>query len=139
MDNNRDCTAFLGIHIAEKVLSSIFHDVARMPNNHIGYDITCSKDMNIDIKSSCKHIKGEYSPHWLFMIKKNVIADFFLCIAFDNRDDLTPIYLWLIPGEDVNDRMGICISESTIHKWDKYKLDIGKVVACCDAMKTGNV
>ena len=77
-----------------------------------------------------------YKGYWFFSINKNQIADYFLCIAFDNRDDLNPEYLWLIPGSDVNDKSGISIAESTIDKWSKYELDkLDDIISCCNNMK----
>ena len=72
---------------------------------------------------------------WMFHVKKNTVADFFLCIAFDNRESLTPLHLWLIPSNEVKDREMIGIGPNTLHKWDKYKQDISKTLQCCDEMK----
>ena len=59
----------------------------------------------------------------------------FLLIAFNNRDDLKPLHIWLVPADAINHIQNTGISESTLLKWDKYKLDINKVAACCDRMK----
>lgn len=34
---NKQCPAFLGVHVAERVLSKVFKDVKRMPPNNRGY------------------------------------------------------------------------------------------------------
>lgn len=134
-EENKKCPAFLGIHVAERVLSKVFEGVKTMPPNNKGYDFICNKGKKIDVKSACTH---KTRDSWLFHIFKNKIADYFLCIAFDNRVDITPLHIWLVPADAVNDKTGVTISKSTISKWDEYKLDIDKVTACCDIMKQSN-
>ena len=135
MSDNKQCSAYLGIAVAEKILSEIFNDVITMPMHNPGFDFICNKGKKIDVKSSCVNNKG----CWYFTINKNVTAEYFLCIAFDNRTDLTPIHLWLIPGIDVNQKFGFDVSINTLYKWEKYELDINKVVNYCDNKKGGDV
>jgi ankyrin repeat protein len=137
MDKNRECSMFLGIHVAEEVLCRLFEDVERMPTNNPGYDFVCSNGYLIDSKSACI-LKNDGIPKWHFHINKNTIADYFILLAFDNRESLTPLHIWMIPGSVVNHLTSIAISESVIHKWDEYRLDIDKVVMCCDTMKEAN-
>lgn len=137
MSTNRDCSSFLGCHIAERVLSQMFNNsVEVMPYGHKGYDFICGRDYKIDCKSSCLRTdkKQEY---WAFDIKRNDEADFFLCLAFDNRDDLKPIHCWLIPGGDINNLSGISIRESTLDKWLKYEQPLNKILSCCNEIRTG--
>lgn len=136
MRENRYCPAFLGIHVAEQILCKVFKDVEMMPTNNVGYDFVCNTGMKIDVKSSILHERSDYAA-WEFNIRRNTIADYFLCIAFDNRDDLTPLHLWLIPSELVNCKFSASISRRTIHKWDEYALEIDKVISCCNKMKKG--
>ena len=130
-NENKKCTLFLGVHIAEEVLSQAFKNVQRMPMNNPGYDFICGRGYKIDVKSSCLHKDGR----WQFNIKRNNIADYFLMLAFDNRQDLNPMYVWLIPGGKLNHLRGTGINPSTIHKWDGYRLDVSKVVACCNILR----
>ena len=130
-DENKECTMYLGVHIAERVLSKVFKDVKRMPMGNPGYDIICNHKKKIDIKSACLVKDGK----WRFNIKRNTTADYFLCLAFDNREDLNPLHAWLIPGSEVNHQSGVSISPNTISKWDAYALDISKISDCCDAMR----
>lgn len=139
MGERRDCPAFLGIHVAERVLSHVFKNVKRTPYNNKGFDFICNRGMKIDVKSSCTRMLHNRSNLWQFCIANNEIADYFILIAFDNREDITPLHIWMMPGNGVNHLSTLSISESTIHKWDEYRLDINKVVACCDAMKIGRV
>lgn len=132
MSENRKCSAYLGIHIAERVLAKTFKDVEVMPPNNKGYDFICNKGKKIDVKSACF---GQRGISWTFSIKRNTVADYFLCIAFDNRDDLNPLYVWLIPGDKVNHVISTTISESTINKWSEHVIDIDSVLKYCDIFK----
>ena len=132
-NENKECPLYLGVHVAEQVLSHVFKRVKRMPFSNPGFDFICGKGYKIDVKSSCKR---RTQSRWKFDIDHNTIADYFLFLAFDNREDLDPLYLWLLPGAKVNHLVSASISSSTIHKWDEYKLDILKVSQCCDAMRS---
>ena len=136
MHENKECSLYLGVHVAERMLSEFFDNVERMPPGNVGYDFICSRNKKIDVKASCtRYANGKY-PRWGFDINKNMSADYFLCIAFDNRDDLNPMHVWLIPGEKINHLSNATISNTQVHKWDEYKLPIDGVVACCDALRS---
>jgi len=130
---NKNCGMYLGCIIAEQVLSHLFKNTERMSICNPGYDFICGKGYKIDCKSSCM-IKGKYNP-WKFDINRNKIADFFLCLAFDNRQDLNPLHIWLIPGNVVNNQFCASISESTLEKWSEYEQPLNKVLMCCNMMK----
>ena len=131
MGESRECGIFLGVYIAERLLANVFKNVTRMPFGNVGYDFICSNNKKIDVKSSCFHKNGG----WSFHIDKNKIADYFVCLAFDNRDDLNPLHMWIFPGRIVNERGTMHILPTNIHKWDEYERSIEKVVTCCDAMR----
>ena len=121
--------------VAERVLSKIFDNVIRQPINNPGFDFICNKGYKIDVKSGCLCYGKKNKPYWHFHIDKNKIADYFLCIAFDNRKDLNPIHIWLFSASDVNSNVSIQSSITTISKWDKYAINIDKVLKCCNIMK----
>ena len=129
---NKECAAYLGVHIAEEVLSQAFKNVKQMPYGNPGFDLICNHNKLIDVKSSCKQ---KNRGGWEFHIEQNHIADFFLCLAFDNRRDLNPLHAWLIPGVKVSHLKNAGISPSTVHKWDAYRLDITKVATCCNTLR----
>ena len=135
MNKNKLCPQYLGIIVAEKVLSKVFKNVEVMPMHNPGYDFICGKGYKVDSKASCTYKNKNRSNLWSFTINKNKVADYFACLAFDNRNDINPLHFWLIPGSLVNDKKNITISESTISKWDEYKLDINKVIKCCNNLK----
>lgn len=131
MGENKTCASYLGVYVAERVLKYTFKDVKAMPYGNPGYDVVCNRDKKIDIKCACLGKNGQLTFH----IRHNKVADFFLCIAFDNRKELNPIHVWLIPGKAVNHLKSASIRLSTVPKWDRYKLDTERVSMCCDVMK----
>ena len=132
MGKNKDCPSYLGVHVAELLLRHLYNDVEVMPYGTPGYDIICNKGMKIDVKSGCI-IKNRHG--WMFHINHNIIADYFICVAFDNREDLNPLHIWLIPGHVLNHLTGASISPSSVHRWNAYKQNIGEALACCDSIK----
>lgn len=136
MEAARDSTSFLGVHIAERVLSKIFEHVNRMPYGNPGFDFVCGKGFKIDVKSSCLNICTDRRL-WDFSIKRNDIADYFLFLAFDNRHNLTPMHVWLIPGSNINQKIKVSITNSkkSLCKWSEYERPLDRVIACCDAMR----
>ena len=132
---NKKSATYFGVTVAEKVLSNVFKNVERMPANNSGYDFICGKGYKVDSKASCKRIYNKRSNNWSFHIDKNKTANYFALLAFDNRDDINPLYFWLIPGNVINDKVSIGISESTINKWDEYRRDISKIISCCNTLK----
>jgi len=138
MSENKECSQYLGCHIAERVLSKVFEDIKVMPTHNHGYDFICNKGKKIDVKSSCARKKNSGVLGWSFDIKRNTIPDYFLCIAFDDRDNLNPLHLWLLPADKCNHLSATTIRESTLYKWDTYKLDVSKVVECCEEIRSVN-
>jgi len=130
---NKQCSQYLGITIAERVLSKIFKNVKVMPFGNQGYDIICGQGYKIDIKSAVRR-----KQHlWGFNIGRNQIADYFLCLAFDSREDLNPEHLWLIPGSNINYFTGITISELKLDKWSQYEITnkLNDVINCCNMIR----
>ena len=112
MSESRDSPGWLGVYIAESVLSKYFEDIKRMPYANPGFDFTCRRGFRIDAKSSCLQHRGREHPHWLFTINQNKIPDYFICIGFDNRENLTPMRIWLIPGDAINSKLQVSITNS---------------------------
>lgn len=129
---DKKSNVYLGIRVAEHVLSMVFNNVQVMPPNNRGFDVICNREKRIDIKSSAI---GDKYGYWKFNIRKNQIADYFLCIAFNNRNELyNPAHLWLIPGNVINHLIGIDIHKSKLDKWHKYSLPLDKLVSCCNSI-----
>ena len=132
---NPSCAVYLGVVVGEEVLAKTFGGFKRMQQGNPGFDYICGKGYKIDAKTACV---GKCHPNtWQFNIKKNTIADYFLLLAFDNREDLNPEHIWLIPGDVINNHMGVTISRSTIDKWKQYEMidKLDKVIKCCNSMR----
>lgn len=127
-----DSPVYLGVYVAERALSQFFDHIERMPYGNPGYDFICGKGQKIDVKSACIRLTHAKYPIWEFHIRNNKIADYFLCLGFDDRDSLTPQCVWLIPGGLVNEKTSISISNSEygLTKWKKYSRSIDKVIEC---------
>ena len=133
LGTNPNCASYLGVYISEQILFKIYKNVQRMPMNNPGYDFICGKGYKVDVKSGC--LGKNRSNKWEFKINKNKTADYFLCLAFDNRQDLNPLYVWLIPGKDINHLNGAVISKSTLDRWSEYEQSIDKVISCCNMIR----
>lgn len=131
---NKTCSNYLGLHISEHILSKVFKNVRQMPYGNKGFDFICNNGYKIDVKSAT--LLGKKYKRWCFGIEHNQIANYFLCLAFDNREDLNPLHIWLIPGNNVNKRTSISISPNTLNKFDRYKLDrLDKIKLCCNKLR----
>jgi hypothetical protein len=134
---NKECPSYLGIVIAEKALSKFYKHIKRMPINNPGYDFECDKGYFIDVKSSCLRHPKIGSPCWSITIKKNSIANYFLCVLFNDRIELKPVYVLLIPGELVRNKVSISITNTPkgMTRWRKYMQPLDNVISCCNAMR----
>jgi hypothetical protein len=136
MEENKSCPAYLGIHIAERVLAVVFNVVKRMPNNNQGYDFICAKGFKIDVKSAARRHGFKDKQSWRFNIRNNAIADYFLCIGFDDRDALNPEHIWLIPGSKINHLGTWGVTYQTLNKWKDFEKTLDRVLGCCDEFRS---
>ena len=136
MNKNRTCPKYLGEVVAEGLLSAIFEHVEKAPMNNPGWDFICGKKKRIDCKSSCLR-QDSRTILWGFEINKNDKCDYFLCIAFDDRENLNPLHVWLIPGDVINHLVCLSITDSSksLYKWKKYEKSLDKVLTCCAILK----
>ena len=145
MKINKKCSLFLGCHVAERVLSHVFKDTQRMPIHNPGFDFICNKGHKIDSKASCLRKNNTYQ----FAINQNKIADYFLCIGFDNRESLNPQYIWLIKGDEMlwdnkmlNEHVSLVIPNTIkgLSKVSKYELTdkLKETIECCNTLKNVN-
>lgn len=145
----KNCGIFLGCYVAERVLSYVFKVTHRMPYGNKGFDFICDKGYKIDVKSSCLS-----NNSYIFSIRKNKITDYFLCIGFDDRENLNPQHIWLIKGDEIIKRgkmkplklndfnSHLTIPNDTLHlEWfSKYELTekLRKTIKCCKKLKHNN-
>ena len=138
MYENKSCSSYLGVVIAERLCRHLFKDVEMMPYGNTGFDIICNRGKKIDVKSGCIRSNTNKNPRWGFHIDHNTVADFFILVAFDNLTDLNPLHLWMIPGKEINHQGSVSTTLSRIHKWDKWKRDINDAQICCAEIKEAN-
>lgn len=101
MEFNEECASWFGDFICENYIIKTFEEYTIMPYGNPGFDWICKKGEKIDHKGSCL-IYGEYgSPHWIFNIMCNNIADWFILSAWDNRDSLNPLHVWMFHRYDI--------------------------------------
>lgn len=137
MEEAKESSAYLGVHVAERALSIFFDHIERMPYGNPGYDFICGKGFKIDVKSSCKYLDNTVNGYWQFTTKCNSVADYFLCLAFDDRNGLNPMHVWLIPSDLVSNKRAVYIwdSERSLLKWRKYERPLDKVVVGCNILR----
>lgn len=135
----KSCSWYLGVHVAKRLLEIAFNKVVKMPLANPHYDFICGRGLKVDVKSSCTLWNHSYNPcrypHWLFTIRRNTVADYFACIAIDNRTDLNPLHFWLIPGYVINDRVGLSITASRLDVWKQYEKPLDKIIYGCNLLK----
>ena len=120
MADAKDSASFLGVYVTERILGHIFNSTKRMPNGNPGYDFVCGKGFKIDAKSSClRFYPNTRGSFWQFHTERNTTADYFFCLAFDNRESLEPVHIWLIPGNVINHLTTLSITNSSrgLAKW----------------------
>jgi hypothetical protein len=138
MSENRSCAGWLGIHVAERALSKFFAHITRTPSGSSGGDFRCDKGFLIDVKCACLHFRVGQCAHWTVFPGHNTEADFFLFLLFDNRKDLTPMHVMLVPGCVVNNQSSVSITNNikSLAKWVQYEKPLDKVVCCCEKMRS---
>lgn len=130
-DPCRNVGNFLGVNVAEEVLSRVFKDVQRMPYGH-PFDLICNKDKLVDVKAASR--RNGVNSSWFFNIYKNSIPDYFACLAFDNVDSLNLLHFWLIPGEKVNNKTGFSVVENDLDSWAEFEKPIDELLKCCNVL-----
>lgn len=131
----RDCGLYLGVCVTENLLASIFKNVKHMSHGNPGFDFICGGGKRIDAKSACRLHQVGRSDSWAFHVKRNRVADYFLCLGFDDRESLNPEHVWLIPGHVVNNKKCFAITESRLEKWSVYEKPINAIALQCEKMK----
>jgi hypothetical protein len=137
MNENKSCPKYLGEVIAERVLAGLFEHVEKAPMNNPGWDFICGKKKRIDCKSACLRYRENCIPSWPFNINKNIKCDHFLLLGFDNREDLNPIKVWLIPNRILCNKMQLSITNNvkSLEKWTQYEKSLDKILICCNRLK----
>ena len=123
MQDNPDCSAWFGSFIAENYIIGTFEDPVKMPYGNPGYDWICKQGQKIDSKARCLEYKGIGWSGWKFLIKYNNIADYFILSAWDNRDSLNPLHVWIFHKNDmVRKGRGCCSGRVKFWKRDMFSI-----------------
>lgn len=100
-EDNPDCSSWFG-YISENYVMKTFEDPIPMPPCNPGFDWKCKKGKRIDHKGRCLgYSKLSNWSGWRFPIRWNNIADYFILSAWDNRDSLTPLHVWIFHKNDI--------------------------------------
>ena len=116
----RDCY-HIG-NVAEKMIAGAFKNIHRMPVSNPGYDYLQTKTgKKIEVKSATQRNGG-----WIFQVKYNKTPDVFVFLAFDSIERLQPVRMWVVPGEKINHRATIHITNTDegLDKWHSYERSI---------------
>jgi hypothetical protein len=134
----KNCASYLGVYIAERALANFFDNITKMPTNNPGFDFVCGRGFKIDVKSSCLIYYPKKTPRWKFATGHNDITDYFLCLAFDNRENLEPQHVWLIPSKDIRSKTAVVITngDKWMDPWKQYERPMNRVLSCCNQMRS---
>lgn len=122
MDSNEDCASYLGVFIGEnkfkEYLLTIFEYVKKMDYGSPGFDFICkdprqefvdkhlqfklerNKEYKIQLKVRCLRERNG-SIYWIYCIDYNSKPDYFLLVAYDNRNNQNVLCLWLFHKDDI--------------------------------------
>lgn len=106
MEENTYCAHYLGTIVAERqygriILPEMFGGIEQeMPYGNPSYDFLVKGNIKIDVKSCClREMKGwiGWEPH----VRFNNVTDYFVILAFDDRDNLNLIFVWSIGKNEI--------------------------------------
>lgn len=106
MDVNTDCAHYLGTIVAERqygriILPEIFGGIEQeMSYGNPWYDFLVKGNIKVDVKSCClREMKGwiGWEPH----VRFNSVTDYFVILAFDDRENLHLVHIWMIGKNEI--------------------------------------
>lgn len=99
---NEDCSSWFGEFISQNYVMRTFEDPVEMPPSNPGFDWICKRGEKIDHKGACLSRSNKSSWRgWNFPINWNNITDYFILSAWDNRDSLNPLHVWVFHKNDI--------------------------------------
>ncbi len=144
MSENKECSSYFGVYIGENYVSKLFHDILKMPYGNPGFDWVCNKEKRIDHKASCL-LHRDNRHYFEFTIRYNNIADYFILSAWDDRDSLNPLYVWIFHKNDIirekkfwqRETLIITNRPEYIAKFEKYEITdkLEKLKELCKELK----
>lgn len=117
MDENPECSHYFGTFVEREYVMSVFEDVkifeypkdewGRRVDTHKPYDWICKNGYKVKHAASCirtdnyhTYRDGTPIPYFNFSIKRNEEVDYWMLSAWDNRDSLVPMFVWMIKGKE---------------------------------------
>jgi len=98
---NEDCPIHFG-EFTENLMIQTFEDPIKMPPNNPGFDWKCRNGDKVDNKGRCLDYDNRSNwSGWIFSIRYNDVADIFILSAWDNRDSLNPLHVWIFHKNDI--------------------------------------
>ena len=98
MSENEECSSYFGVYIGENYVSKTFEDPIMMQYGNKGFDWICKNGKKIQHQARCLRYDRN---QWTYNIFYNNIADYFILSAWDNREDLEPLYVWIYHKDDM--------------------------------------
>lgn len=116
---NKDCSRYFGNYMEKKYVMQIFEDpipfeyekdkMGRIIDRTKPYDYICKKGLKIKHIASCirtdkLHVIscfGDPLLYWEYLIKNNNVPDYYILSAWNDRDSLEPLYVWIIRGDEI--------------------------------------
>jgi len=126
MSENIGCSSYLGVYIAENKIDDLFDNLIKAPYGNRKYDFIDYNNKLYDVKSSILRYRKNANPYWEFTIRKNLYADYFICVAIDNRIDTNIMHMWIIPGDQINNKTTLHItnSDDILDKWREFEYEL---------------
>jgi len=124
---NKGCPSHFG-EFTENLMIQTFEDAIKMPYGNPGYDWICKRGDKIDNKGRCLDYVEGY-PGWSYPIRYNNIADWFILSAWDDRDSLNPLHVWIFHKNDIvgerkfwrRDTLWVSNTQKGIKEFEKYE------------------
>lgn len=98
---NKDCSKWFGEFITQDRVMKTFEHAIPAPPNNPNFDWTCKDGKKVEHKGSCLLYEPKKTPRLKFYLDYNNIADYFVLSAWDNREYLNPIYIWIFDRDDI--------------------------------------
>jgi len=122
---NKSCSSYLGVYIANKIMKDLYPESEKMPYGNPGYDHVLKNGDKIRVCTSTFH-KTKRRNFWGFHTKQKTTADYFIFMAFKDRNSDDPLHIWKIPNfGTIQDQQLVSIAESTLSKWSSFEITIG--------------
>lgn len=142
---NTDCPLYFGEYIEKKYVSQIFDepipfeypkdDMGRIIDNRKPYDFICKQGFKIKHVTSCLRYKksgnteidiGSDRQYWEYLIRRNQIPDYWVLSGWNNRESLTPLYVWIIKKDEIIENQLIKMKNVPFWNRDSFTIYFNK-------------